>query len=79
MRILLISLVLLTFVGCAHSNLAWNRPALYYHDSDALADQNRQQDLAGQNRRQEKFPYLHPYTYAILEWWTVSEEKGMRK
>jgi hypothetical protein len=68
MRILFISLLLLTLVGCAHSNLAWHRPALYYYDSKALAGQNRQHYLAGQNQQQEKLPYLQPYTYTILDW-----------
>jgi len=68
MRILFISLLLLTFVGCVQSNYAWHRPALYYYDSKAMADQNRQQYLADQNRQRERFPYLHPYTYTILDW-----------
>jgi len=37
MRILCVSLLLLTLVGCAHSNLAWHRPALYYYDNKAPA------------------------------------------
>jgi hypothetical protein len=68
MRILCVSLLLLTFVGCAHSNFAWHRPALYYNDSKALVDQNRQQYLADQNRQQQNFPQLYPHTYTILEW-----------
>jgi len=68
MRILFISLLLLTLVGCAQSNYAWHRPALYYYDSKSMADQNRQQDLAHQNHQQERFPYLHPHTYTILDW-----------
>ena len=35
--------------------------------------------LADLNRQQQKFPYLYPYTYTILDWWTASEEKGVRK
>jgi hypothetical protein len=58
MRILFILLLLLTLVGCAHSNFAWHQPALYYYDSKTLADQNRQQ---------QEFPYLYPYTYTILD------------
>ena len=68
MRILFISLLFLTLVGCANSNLAWHRPALYYYDSKAPADQNRQQYLADLNRPQQTFPHLHPYTYSILDW-----------
>jgi len=68
MRILFISLLLLTLVGCAYSNFAWHQPALYYYDSKALADQNRQQYLADQNRQQQGFPHLYPYTYTILDW-----------
>jgi hypothetical protein len=60
--------LLLTLVGCAHSNFAWYQPALYYYDSKALADQNPQQYQADQNRQQQKFPYLSPYTYTILDW-----------
>jgi hypothetical protein len=58
MRILFISLLLLTLVGCAHSNFAWHQPALYYYASKALADLNRQQ---------QEFPHLYPYTYTILD------------
>jgi len=68
MRTLVISLLLLTLAGCAHSNLARHRPALYYDDSKALADQNRQQYLADQNRPQQNFPHSYPYTYTILAW-----------
>ena len=66
MRILFILLLLLTLVGCAHSNFDW--PALYYNDSKALADRNRQQYLADRNRQQEKPPYVYPYTYTIIDW-----------
>ena len=68
MRILFIFLLLLTLVGCANSNLAWHRPALYYNDSKALADLNRPQYLADQNRQQQNFPQLYPHTYTILDW-----------
>jgi hypothetical protein len=68
MRILFVPLLLLTLFGCANSNLAWHRPALYYYDSKALADQNRQQYLAEQNRQQQNFPHVNPYTYTILAW-----------
>ena len=68
MRILFIALLLLTLVGCASSNLAWHRPVLYYNDSKALAEQNRQQYLAEQNRPQQGFPHVYPYPYTILDW-----------
>ena len=68
MRILFISLLLLTLVGCAHSSSVWHWPALYYYDNKALADQNRQQYLADLNVQQQKFPRLYPYTYTILDW-----------
>ena len=68
MRILFISLLLLTLVGCANSNLAWHRPALYYHDSKALADLNRSQYLADLNRPQQNFPHVYPHTYTVLDW-----------
>jgi hypothetical protein len=77
MRILFISLLLLTLVGCAHSNSAWHWPALYYYDSKALAEQNRIQYLADQNSQQyqtdqnsqyQNYPHIYPYTYIILDW-----------
>ena len=68
MKILFILLLLLALVGCAHSNFAWHRPALYFHDSEALVDQNSQEYLAEQNRQYETYPRLYPYTYSILEW-----------
>jgi hypothetical protein len=68
MRILFISLLLLTLVGCAHSNYAWHRPALYYYDSKEMTDRNRQQYLADQNRQQQNFTHLSPYAYTILDW-----------
>jgi len=68
MRILFVSLLLLTLVGCAHSNFAWHQAALYYYDSKALADQNRQQYPADLNPQQQNFPHLYPYTYTILKW-----------
>ena len=74
MRILFISLLLLTFVGCTYSNsnVAWHTPALYYNDSKALADLNLQQYLAGVNRQQTSVPSVNrdlSYTpYTILDW-----------
>jgi len=68
MRILCVSLLLLTLVGCAHSNFAWDRPALYYNDSKAPADQNRQQYPADLNPQQQNFPHVYPYAYTILDW-----------
>ena len=68
MRILFISLLFLTIVGCAHSNFAWHQPALYYSDSKALADQNRQQYLVDQNTLYQNYPHLYPDTYTILDW-----------
>ncbi len=68
MRILFISFLLLTLVGCIHSNFAWQRPALYYYDGKELADQNRQRYLADRNRQQQNFPYVSPYNYSILDW-----------
>ena len=79
MRILLISLLLLTLVGCTYSNsnVAWHGPALYYDDSKAVADLNlqhylvdlnRQQYLADQNRPYQSTPYSYSLTYSILDW-----------
>jgi hypothetical protein len=71
MRILCVSLLLLTLVGCTHSNFAWHRPALYYNDSKALADLNRQQYLADLNRQQNSVPFVNGglyYTYSPLDW-----------
>jgi hypothetical protein len=73
MKILFISLLLLTLVGCAHSNFDWHQAALSYNDSKALAGQNRQQYPADLNPQQRNFPHLYPYTYTILKWWTASE------
>ncbi len=68
MRILFISLLLLTVVGCVQSNYAWHRPALYYSNSKELADQNRQRYLADQNHQQQNFPHVSAYNYSILDW-----------
>jgi len=71
MRILFISLLLLTLVGCAHSNLAWHWPALYYNDSRTLASQNLQLYLADLNRQQNSYPFINGglnFTYAPLNW-----------
>ena len=67
MRTLFISLLLLTLVGCAHSNFDSQWPASYYNDSKLLAERNRQEYLADRNRQQEKSP--SPYTYTIIDWW----------
>jgi hypothetical protein len=71
MRILFISLLLLTLVGCAHSNLALHKPALYYNDSNALAEQNRQQYLDNLNREQNSIPFKNggaTFNYTLLNW-----------
>jgi|GEM_PF-533786 hypothetical protein len=71
MTILFISVLLLTLVGCAHSNFAWNRPALYYNDSRTLAEQNLQRYLAGLNRQQNSIPFINgglTYIYTPLGW-----------
>jgi hypothetical protein len=71
MRILCVSLLLLTLVGCAHSNLAWHWPALYYNDSKTLVDQNLQQYLAALNRQQNSVPFINGgvnYTYSPFKW-----------
>ena len=68
MKLLFILLLLLALVGCAHSNSAWHRPALYFHGSETLAAQDRQQNLAEQNRQYETYPHLYPYTYSVLDW-----------
>ncbi len=72
MRILFISLLLLTLVGCAHYNSAQHGPALYFHDSNTLADQNLQQYLADLNRQQSSVPLtnggLNYITYPLLNW-----------
>ncbi len=74
MRILCVSLLLLTFVGCTYSNsnVAWHTPALYYNDSKALADLNLQQYLAGVNRQQTSVPSVKggfDYTpYTFFDW-----------
>jgi hypothetical protein len=62
MRILFIALLLLTLVGCAHSNFAGHWPALYYIDSKALAPQNHQQN---------SIPFINgglSYTYSLFDW-----------
>jgi dTDP-4-dehydrorhamnose reductase len=82
MRILFISLLLLTLVSCAYSNFAWQRPALYYNDSKALAEQNIQQYLAEQNLQQKSVVFINGglnYAYTPFNWWTASEEKRVRK
>ena len=74
MRILFISLLLLTFVGCTYSNsnIAWHGPALYYDDSKALADLTLQQYLADLNRQQASVPSVNRdinYTpYTLFSW-----------
>ena len=71
MTILFISLLLLTLVGCANSNFAWNRPALYYDDSKALDEQNLQRYLADLNRQENSIPFINgglTYTYTPLKW-----------
>ena len=68
MRILFISLVLLTLVGCANVNSGWHWPALYYDDNKALAEQTRLQYLADQNSQYQNYPHLYPYPYTILDW-----------
>ncbi len=72
MKILCVSLLLLTLVGCAYSNVAWHTPALYYNNSKAVADLNLQQYLAGVNRQQTSVPSVKggfDYTpYTILDW-----------
>jgi hypothetical protein len=68
MRILFISLLLLTLVGCFHSNSARHYPALYYYDSQGPTEQIRQQDLADLNHQQQHYPYVSPYTYTIVGW-----------
>jgi hypothetical protein len=71
MRILFISLLLLTLVGCANSNFAWHPPALYYNDSKALAEQNLHRYLADLNRQGNNIPFVDgglTYTYTPLKW-----------
>ncbi len=69
MRILLISLLLLIFVGCAHSNFAWHYPALYYNDGKTLADKNSQQYLVDLNSLPSVNGGLHYTTpYTLLDW-----------
>lgn len=71
MRILCVSLLLLTLVGCAHSNSAWHWPALYYNDSKALADKNLQRYLVNLNRQQNSAPFINGglnYTHTLLDW-----------
>jgi hypothetical protein len=71
MRILCVSLLLLTLVGCAHSNYAWHQPALYYYDSKALAEQNLQQYLVNLNRDQNSIPLKNGgvvFSYSLLNW-----------
>ena len=64
MTILCVSVLLLTVVGCSHSNsnFAWHRPALYYNESKAPADLNRQQS---------SIPMVNGglgYSYTLLNW-----------
>jgi hypothetical protein len=71
MRILCVSLLLLSLVGCAHSNYAWHQPALYYYDSKALAEQNLQQYLVNLNRDQNSIPLKNGgvvFSYSLLNW-----------
>ena len=73
MTILCVSVLLLTVVGCSHSNsnFAWHRPALYYNDSKAPADLNRQLYLADLNRQQSSIPMVNGglgYSYTLLNW-----------
>ncbi len=71
MRILCVSLLLLTLVGCAHSNYAWHQPALYYYDSKALAEQNLQQYMVNLNREQNSIPLKNGgvvFSYTLLNW-----------
>ena len=71
MRILFISLLLLTLAGCAHSNSTWHQPALYYYDSKALAEQNLQQYLVNLNREQNSVPLKNGgavFSYTLLNW-----------
>ncbi len=71
MRILFISLLLLTFVGCTYSNsnVAWHTPALYYSDSKGL---DLQQYLVDLNRQQTSVPSVKggfDYTpYTFFDW-----------
>jgi hypothetical protein len=71
MRILCVSLLLLTLVGCAHSNFASHWPALYYNDSKALAAQNLQQYLVNLNGEQDNIPMKNGgvvFIYTPLNW-----------
>jgi hypothetical protein len=73
MRILCVSLLLLTLVGCAHSNsnFAWHRSALYYNDGKVLAEQNLQQYLVNLNRDQNSIPLKNGgvvFSYSLLNW-----------
>jgi len=77
MRILCISLLLLTLIGCAHSNsnFASHRQALYYalyyNDRKALAEQNLQRYLVNLNREQNSIPLKNGgavFSYTLLNW-----------
>jgi hypothetical protein len=71
MRVLFVSLLLLTLVGCANSNFTFHAPALYYTDSQAQADLHQQRYVADLNRRQSTYPFVDSsasYTYSPLAW-----------
>ena len=72
MKMLFISLLLLTLVGCAYSNSNSHWSTLYFNDSKTLADLNRQQYLADLNRQQSSVPLtnggLNYITYPLLKW-----------
>ena len=74
MRILWVSLLLLTLVGCTYSNsnVAWHGPALYYDDSKAVADLNLQHYLVDLNRQQTSVQSVNRdlnYTpYTLFDW-----------
>ena len=74
MRILWVSLLLLTLVGCTYSNsnVAWHGPALYYDDSKAVADLNLHHYLVDLNRQQTSVQSVNRdlnYTpYTLFDW-----------
>ena len=74
MRILWVSLLFLTLVGCTYSNsnVAWHGPALYYDDSKAVADLNLQHYLVDLNRQQTSVQSVNRdlnYTpYTLFDW-----------
>jgi len=76
MTIICISLLLLTFAGCSHSNsgLARRWPTFHYNGS-ALTTPYYDRYLAELNNEQNSAPFKNGglnYSYRLLNWWAAS-------